>query len=95
MGLKQNRKQCDISLSSIWKASACSQFPFFKCMQVRPSHYIFCHNYIITAPKTPDILPVKSDLDCELFQKPDVGLEFLSKFLRKHAFLTISSINCL
>lgn len=48
-------------------------------MRVRPSHYNLCH-YIITAPKTPHILPVKSDLVCELFQKLDVGLEFLNKF---------------
>lgn len=81
---KRNRKQCDTSLSSIQKAPACSQFAYFKCMQVMPSNCNFCH-YIITTPKTPDTLPVKSDFDCEPFQKLDVGLEFLNKFLRKHA----------
>lgn len=35
---------------------------------------------------------METDLDCESFQKLNVGLEFLNKFLRKQAFLKISAM---
>lgn len=60
-------------------------------MHVRSSYYNFCF-HIITAPEIPDILPMETDLDCESFQKLNVGLEFLNKFLRKQAFLKISAM---
>lgn len=81
--LRQNRKQCNISLISIWKTSACCQFTIFKRMKVRPSHYHFPH-YVTTALKAPHISSAKSNLDCELLQKLNMALEFLNKFLRKH-----------
>lgn len=35
---------------------------------------------------------MEPDLDCGAFQKLNVSLEFLNKFLRKQAFLKISAI---
>lgn len=44
-------------------------------MKERPSHHSFLH-HVITALKTPRILQAKSDLDCALFPKLNMALEF-------------------